>query len=38
MSASLRPMTLGEILDRTFQIYRSRFRFFLAIGALPVSS
>ena len=35
MTASLHPMTLGEILDRTFHIYRSRFRFFLAIGALP---
>ena len=35
MTAEMRPMTLGEILDRTFQIYRSRFRFFLAIGALP---
>jgi hypothetical protein len=35
MSTRLRPMTLGEILDRTLQIYRSRFRFFLAIGALP---
>jgi hypothetical protein len=24
MTTSLQPMTLGEILDRTFQIYRSR--------------
>lgn len=35
MITHLQPMTLGEILDRTFQMYRSRFRFFLAIGALP---
>lgn len=35
MTATLRPMGLGEILDRTFQIYRSRFAAFLAIAALP---
>jgi hypothetical protein len=28
-------MSLGEILDRTFVIYRSRFFAFLAIGAVP---
>jgi hypothetical protein len=28
-------MGLGEILDRTFQIYRSRFLLFLGIAALP---
>jgi hypothetical protein len=31
----LRPMNLGEILDRTFQIYRSRFLAFVAIAAIP---
>jgi hypothetical protein len=30
----LRPMRLGEILDRAFHIYRSRFLMFLGIGAL----
>jgi hypothetical protein len=35
MTVSLRPMNLGEILDRTFQIYRSRFLVFLGIAALP---
>lgn len=35
MSAPLRPMTLGEILDRTFQIYRARFMRFAVISALP---
>jgi hypothetical protein len=32
MIPALRPMNLGEILDRTFQIYRSRFLAFVAIG------
>jgi hypothetical protein len=31
----LRPMNLGEILDRTIQIYRSRFLVFVGIAALP---
>jgi hypothetical protein len=31
----LRPMNLGEILDRTFQIYRSRFLVFVGIAAIP---
>jgi hypothetical protein len=35
MTPLLRPMTLGEILDRTFHIYRSRFPVFVGIGALP---
>jgi hypothetical protein len=34
MSQSLRPMTLGEILDRTFQIYRSRLGLCVGISAL----
>ena len=28
-------MTLGEILDRTFEIYRKRFLHFAGIAALP---
>ncbi|MGA3046249.1 MAG: hypothetical protein ABSD67_06475 [Terracidiphilus sp.] len=35
MTAPLRPMNLGEILDRTFQIYRSRFFAFVLIAAIP---
>jgi hypothetical protein len=35
MTLPLRPMNLGEILDRTFQIYRARFFAFVAIAAFP---
>jgi hypothetical protein len=35
MTAPLRPMNLGEILDRTLQIYRSRFLVFFTIAAIP---
>jgi len=35
MTAALRPMNLGEILDRTFQIYRSRFWAFVTVAAVP---
>jgi hypothetical protein len=35
MTATLHPMNLGEILDRTFQIYRSRFLVFVGIAAFP---
>jgi hypothetical protein len=39
MTPTLRPMSLGEILDRTFHIYRSRFLVFLTIGlASPIAS
>jgi hypothetical protein len=31
----LRPLSLGEILDRTFTIYRNYFLLFLAISGLP---
>ena len=31
----LRPMTLGEVLDRTFTLYRERFLLFAGISALP---
>ncbi len=35
MSEPLRPLSLGEILDRTAQLYRSRFLLFLGISILP---
>jgi len=34
-TADLRPMTLGEVLDRTFTLYRERFLLFVGIAALP---
>ena len=37
MQAALRPMNLGEILDRTFEIYRQRFLLFVGIAALPAA-
>ena len=33
MNIELRPLRLGEILDRTFQLYRARFALFLGIAA-----
>jgi Membrane domain of glycerophosphoryl diester phosphodiesterase len=35
MSTSLRPMTTGEVLDRTFNLYRQNFQVFVAIGLVP---
>lgn len=35
MTALLRPMTLGEILDRTFEVYRKRFFAFTGLSAIP---
>ena len=35
MEPALRPMSLGEILDRTVQIYRKQFPVFLGIAAVP---
>jgi len=35
MTANLRPMNLGEILDRTIQVYRARFAAFAGLAALP---
>jgi hypothetical protein len=35
MNTNLRPMNLGEILDRTFQIYREKFLAFVGIAAAP---
>jgi len=34
MSILLRPLTLGELLDRAFQIYRSRFALLVSIAAI----
>lgn len=34
-ATDLRPMTLGEVLDRTFTLYRERFLLFAGISALP---
>jgi hypothetical protein len=35
MAASTRPLTLGEILDRTVQVYRRSFLLFAGISFLP---
>src|SRR5579862_3930104 len=32
---NLRPLSLGEILDRTFSLYRRHFLLFLGIAAIP---
>lgn len=34
-TVDLRPMTLGEVLDRTFTLYRENFLLFVGIAALP---
>ena len=34
--ADLRPMTLGEVLDRTFTLYKSNFWLFAGIMSLPL--
>jgi hypothetical protein len=34
-SADLRPMTLGEVLDRTFRLYKTHFGLFAGIMSLP---
>jgi hypothetical protein len=36
MSETLRPSTLGEILDRTAQLYRRNFWMFEGVAALPI--
>jgi hypothetical protein len=33
----LRPMSLGEVLDRTFNLYKNHFWLFVGIAALPFS-
>ena len=35
MSLDLRPLTLGELLDRSFSLYRRHFWLFVGIMALP---
>lgn len=35
MKMELRPMTLGEILDRAFQIYRQKFLSLVAVAMIP---
>ena len=35
MTTALRPLTTGELLDRTFSLYRSHFALFFGIFALP---
>ena len=37
MNTELRPMRLGEILDRTAQLYRSNFLLFVGINIFPTS-
>jgi len=37
MNETLRPSSLGEILDRTAQLYRSRFLVFLGISIIPTA-
>jgi len=34
MAIFLRPLALGELLDRAFQLYRSRFKLFIGIAAV----
>lgn len=36
MNETLRPLTLGEILDRTAQLYRRNFLLFAGVAALPI--
>ncbi|MGA9070757.1 MAG: hypothetical protein WB424_10910 [Terracidiphilus sp.] len=38
MSEPLRPQTLGEILDRSVQLYRARFLVFLGISMAPAAA
>jgi hypothetical protein len=38
MNEQLRPLTLAEILDRTAQMYRSRFLVFLGISVIPAAT
>jgi hypothetical protein len=35
MSLDLRPLSLGELLDRAFTLYRRHFRLFVGVMALP---
>ena len=35
MAQTLRPLSVGELLDRTFTYYRRRFVLFVGIAAIP---
>ena len=35
MATALRPLDTGELLDRTFSLYRTHFSLFVGIVALP---
>jgi hypothetical protein len=35
MDSTLRPMSTGQVLDRTFQLYKNHFLLFAGISALP---
>src|SRR6266545_1591653 len=35
MALDLRPLTLGELLDRAFTLYRRHFRLFVSLMAIP---
>ena len=35
MTTALRPLSTGELLDRTFYLYRNHFALFVGIFALP---
>jgi len=36
MNETLRPLSLGEILDRTVQLYRQNFMLFVGVAAVPM--
>jgi hypothetical protein len=38
MNEALRPLTLGEILDRTAQLYRRNFLLFAGVAAIPTGA
>jgi len=38
MNEPLRPFTLGEVLDRTGQLYRRNFLLFAGVGAVPTAT
>ena len=37
MSEYLRPMTVGEVFDRSVQLFRTNFRLFIGVAAAPVA-
>lgn len=38
MAMQLRPLSIGELLDRTFSLYRNNFVLFVGIGAIPMAT